>query len=576
MKLHSPRFEKALKVGVKKRIRASRELKKEFRRSRTSRFYSGGTLGGYLLAPIVGLEAYNAIKNISQAAGLAVITCVAFGTALFYAHAFWKKMARDKNLVAFVFLPIPDEEIFRWQWSRFVLQRFWAIPGYVFYYIPIGFGLGFTRWQWLGILPVALATWFVTFALGVILARIPIRLLTQLTAFVTMIGVAGLVTLEYSPGTMQEILRTGAPLLNLLLPTGWGVSLFELLLPDGQLVMAAFLLPLILLLAIPFRNSVQAFRKIFIYREYVSPVAHDIPPEPVDASVPANPLVPAESPAHTESPDRPLRVGVTEIEEIVRKRLFLSTDQPQQKGWMEALFWKWLTPRQKALAGFAFPAGISFLRPWLAILRATGLYIGGGIVCWFLLPHSRPLVVGFMAFMPTVYALAKIDDSGRAFESMAFGGTIIPRYATLGIGFHELARLLLKYTAMQFLIILPLFVGMAIPAFAFYGITWQPAPLFAAKCAVLFFASRFFFMMFSFSRATNDTAKGFRTVFILTVIVALGLLFLAVAIAALFSPKTGYSALFCAIALFIGWLTLATYGLFYNRGWFDLIKINRS
>src|SRR5271168_3902269 len=109
MKLHSPRFQKNLKRGVKKAIRESRELKKEYRRAKKGHSRNIPSTPAIRVAFTMGLGigVFNATRETGHpATGLAIITLWSFAWVFLHASGLWLALHKKADLEVLRLLPI--------------------------------------------------------------------------------------------------------------------------------------------------------------------------------------------------------------------------------------------------------------------------------------------------------------------------------------------------------------------------------------------------------------------------------------------------------------------------------------
>src|ERR1700755_1098766 len=122
MKLHSPQFERALQKGVKRRIKASPELKREFRAAnKFKRHYRGFFLVRPLISLGLALVVWNVFNETRHlASGLAVVSIWTVLSILVLAGGLRAKLFASTDLSALISLPMAEGTIFRWQLQKFL------------------------------------------------------------------------------------------------------------------------------------------------------------------------------------------------------------------------------------------------------------------------------------------------------------------------------------------------------------------------------------------------------------------------------------------------------------------------
>lgn len=562
MKLHSPKFEKALRQEVKRAVRDSPALKREFRRA--NRFRRKSNIG-FVLRPLFGLVLGFLVWCVTTttrhiASGLAVINLWMFG-ALFL-QQIWTRLYSSPDRVALTLLPVTTEQIFRWQ-----LQKVFRLSWFTLFNLFVGFGVlafyyNLPSWKWAATFLLAILSWVTLLALlAFCAARLPRKPLQIISTGIILMGFVLLFGRDIIGGVAIKALDQSAPALNLLLPTGWPPSLFQTIVTDSQWWMLLLLFPVSAIVWTT-RNSLQMLSKNFQYREHILA-------EPSD-------LVPGEEPPGKSSSARPIHLGPTAIEEIIQSRIFLGWPRWPQGGWWEQRLWRWFDHREQALAEFVFPNGFAIMIPWIKTFRNLLLAAVIAYAVGLVNPTWKLSVLGVGLFVTLCQALAQIQNHGRAFQLRSCSGVNIPIYAIFGIGFRELSRVLFKCSIIQ----IPLLLAFALAAslitafLAEYPII--AAILIGLKFGCLLFASRFIFVTLAFSSGTNDTARfRFRAVVLVLFIILLGLLFVGLGGLGLFVPRQPISWMLCAFAMLDAFAFFWIYSWFYNSGRFDLMSLPR-
>jgi hypothetical protein len=326
------------------------------------------------------------------------------------------------------------------------------------------------------------------------------------------------------------------------------------------------LVPIVATLA-TLRKSVASLRASYHLSEPIMPEAPDLMPDGEDENGMATVM----------ASDKLQRVGPTAIEECIQSRQFLAGPDWHQKGRFESLLWAWLSAREKALAEFVFPNGLNISRPWRRIARIAVITCLAGLVAGFVSLLVQIWVLGAGFFVTSCMVLAQILASGRAFQPVMCSGLNVPLYAGYPIGFRELARFLLKYTLVQFPMLLAFTVACGILIFYLLHLPLTLGALSGLKTAGLLLASRFIAVTGSFSSGTNDTSRfRLRSALLFLSAVVFGVGFFALAGASLFIPQQFGSWLLWALAGLDAYLFFRIYGWFYHRNRFDLMSLPRQ
>jgi len=366
---------------------------------------------------------------------------------------------------------------------------------------------------------------------------------------------------EYIGTMLLNLLDHNASTINLLLPTGWPVSLFNLLLRDPNWIYLVLLLPIAALLW-PVKGSIAFLGRGYQYKERVLSPAPDLIPG-------AEPL-----PSVSQIPDQIPRVGATVIEEVIRSGQFLSPSAWHNAGWFESILWRWFNDRERALSDFVFPNGLAISRSWQTVFRNLAIGIAVAFTAGIASPSARIWLLGIGLFITVCHALALLLVTGRAFQLVISSGVAVPMYASLGIGLGELAALLIKCSAVQIPLLLPFTVICSTIVVWQTGFPLQFGLWFGLKIAVLLLAARFIALTFGFSGGTNDTCGfRFRTVGLVLSVIFLTLAFGGLGVAGLFVSDQLKACAFLTLAVLDGYAVFRVYAWFYNANRFDLLRI---
>jgi hypothetical protein len=565
VKLHSPKFEKTLKRGVNNTVRASKELKRDFRAGRQARRYRSRSIVRPAISFALGWAVWFIADRTQHAAsGLAIINlwCLLFVAT--HAFCLLQRLYKASDLDVLFFLPISGATIFRWEFQKFIRGSVMSLIDILAGYGGLLLFLQFSITKCLLVLPIALLTWLLSLTLGLLCAaRLP-RIPYQLV-FVVYIFAVGLICAERTSWG-EAIIRAidqSAPTLNLLLPTGWPASLFQLLFPNPEWSLLLLALPISAIIATS-RSSISKLPEDYQLKEPIFTEPADLLPktaETIDGSVESD-------------GEKPSNLGPTAIEDIIRSQAFVEGDWWKHCGWFETVLWRWLSARERVLCEFAFPVGFFIGPPWRLIARTFVFTVVAGLLLGFIIPKLKYWTLGLGLVIPFGLVLNQIAGSGRAFDSIHCSGVKIPRYAGFAIGFNELAGLLFKCTIVQFPLV-SLFALACSCVIAFlidYSVSL--GLVFGLKSAVLLCASRFIFTAFAFSSGTNDNS-GFnlRVPILLTVVVGGGMAFVGLCIASLFVPNQLVAWGLVVAAVIEAFAFLRLYGWFYHHSRFDLMTL---
>lgn len=572
MKLHSPKFERGLRRAVQRAVRGSPVLRREAKRNRVRRHYSAGLFVRVLASVGLGFAVWGAYQATGHATtALAVMSLWLGAFVPFRAANLLACLFQPADGPALACLPISDETVFRWERQKFVRSSVFSLVD-----VAVGFAVlnlvGGLSWPaWLALPFLMLVAWVALAALAALLAaRAPNvavvgRGLLFAGGFVVFIASKVLGDESKVAARAWQMFDAHAAWISGLLPTGWPVSLHQLLLPGSHWT-GLICLALTGILVWSLRGSYALLRRDYSFKEVQIPEAPDLlaagdagerEPEPDANDVP--------------------RTGVTAIQEIVEQRQFLETPGWRERGWMERRLWNWLTARERVLSEFAFVNGLSFSAAWKKIFRNLLIGLAAGFAVSFASPVIGGWIAGFGVFVSGCQVLAQILVSGDAFQKVQCSGVQIPVHAVYAIGFRELSSLLFKCTAVQLPLLLVFTVGVTLAAFRVFSgpqFSLLLVVFMGLKAGGLLAAVRFPVVALSFSSGTNDSHRIRLVTIVLFLAFALfGLLFLLLGGASLFVPHVGASWVLFVLALLDAYALFRIYGWFYNANKFDLMSL---
>jgi len=576
VRLHSAVFEEAIKRSVKLAVRNDRELQKEFSRSNKSIRPRRGPLEARLVVSLLlaGLvwAAIHLTHHVDSA--LMIINLWVLTTVPFLAQSLLRLPFHSRDILALRMLPVAESTIFRWELEKFLKGGLVSFVDLMVGFGTLGFVFHLSGIRLIGMLTLIPLTWFFILALaGFGASRFPRLPYVMISGNLRALWFIALAANAFIGATLLTFIDRVAPAFNLLAPTGWPLSLFHLLLPDGQWLFVLIILPTGLVLW-TCKDSIRILRGRFSYREHVLTQA----PE----------LVPGEDATETiiatgASNTTRRSIGVTAIEEGILSGQFLSRDNWNQ-GWLEKKLWGWFNHGEKTLAEFAFPKGLVITKHWKRIM------------CHFLitllLSFSASLVnsvlefsiFGIGLFVVFAQAMGQVLVTGSAFRIVLNSGVRIPIYAAYPITFRNLSRTLFKCSLFQLPFFTFLVAATLIFSTLFSGLTVGVSILIAVNASIIVFGARYFQLVFAFSAGTNSTSPfGFWNLAQLAFFVAFGLLFLILGVFALvFSIMGSGSGLLlalqpilwmcCLLALLVGYVFFRIYGWFYHANRFDLMR----
>jgi hypothetical protein len=568
VKLHSPKFEKSLRRSVRKTVRSSPELQREFK---IANKYRKHLSSAGLVRPVISFCFAAAVcqmleKTGHPASALALINLWTLLLVLIHAQGLATRLYAASDLPALTVLPIPAYSIFRWQLQKFIGRSLWSLFDLIGAYGALAITNNISSLAFLGSLPIAIATWVESLALAALcLLYLPRSSYLLASTVLILITCAIFIGWSLVGESMIRLIDACAPSLNLLLPSGWPVCLFQLLLPGRHWSYLLLVVPVGAIIW-TLKSSLSRLRATYHFNETILPEPRDLLPTG-DAE--------NEMEIGTD-PDRPRQVGPTAIEEIVQTRQFLAAPTWSRRGWFEGLLWNRLSSREKALSEFVFPDGLRIVAPWKKIFRNLLITWLASVAAKFISPVLEYWIVGIGLFVTICQTLAQILATGRAFQLVRYSGVNIPLYAGYAIGFRELAQFLIKCSLVQLPLLVPFAIASVMLVYYLLNLSLIDGAVFGLKAGGLLFLSRFIFITFGFSSGTNDTALfRIRSVMLIFFIAISGLAFAGLGGASLFVPPQGIAWLLWSLAALDAYFFFRVYGWFYHRNFFDLMCLPR-
>ena len=379
MRLHSPTFEQALRRGVKHAVKSSPELKREFRQANRFRKHYNVML---LIRPAISLGLAICVWQMLEktghiAAALGVINLWAFGFIFINAQRLIVCLYGSSDLPALALLPVAEPAIFKWELQKFFRGALWLLLDLLASYGTLAFCGPFKAGKWTALVPVSAAAWaevLALAALGVVyLPRVRYQLVSSIFIMLVM---ALFFTRDYVGGAVISLIDESASSLNLLLPTGWPASIFQVLFDGGHWFFLVLLLPLVAVVW-TLKSSFQLLLARYQFQEPLHPEAPDLVPGRAAELRP------------TEAMRMTTRFGPTAIEEVIQCRQFLMAPVWDRRGWFESSLWKLLNARERALIEFVFPNGVNIAAPWKKIFRNLAFTVLAAVGAGYVGPVAR-------------------------------------------------------------------------------------------------------------------------------------------------------------------------------------------
>ena len=559
MKIHSPAFEKTLKRQCKRAVRTTPEARREYSRikghSRFQRQYSFFRFVRPIFSLVFGCMVFAVAQQIGhRAPALALVSLLAFVFATYRARNLLNQLYAAPDLAALVMLPISEQEIFRWEFQKMIRRSVWSLLDLSIAFAGLGVYYHFSAVQYALLLLISVIVWIMVVALAVFGAaffpRLPYRIITLALFAILWFCVLN----DWFRAEMVALLDAYGRPLSILLPTGWAVSLFNLLTPPIDWFYLLLVAPVAVIIG-SVRISIARLRRDYSFHEPMVPEAPDILPTSeaeVAAAVPGSARI--------------------DIEELIASRRFLAATQWQQRGWLEKILWKWLSERERVLVEFAFANGIEIQKPWRKILITMVVAsLLSGVVS--LLSSAVALcIMGAGLFGAFCAALQQLSGA-RCFHAIPSSGIAMPVYSAYPVGYSELARMLFKRAVVQIpLLFAGTIAGSLILAYVAH-FPMAAALIFGVKIGGVLFAATFIFVALGFSGGTNDTEIRWRTAHFVLVMMACAVVGIGLGLGAFLPVKPLVSWICWALLILDEYAFFRIYGYFYNRNTFDLMRM---
>jgi hypothetical protein len=563
MRLYSRDFEKSLRRGVRAAVRSSPELKRDSGNGASvlRKNYNLTTVVRPLACVLAGILAGGVCNETGHIrTGLAALSLWTLTVMFYRAMNFTQCLYRDGDLTALAALPVEQSVIFQRQVQKFLRQSLYALADIVAGLAGLGWVVKFSLWQWLLVPSVAMLGWITLLGLAMFCAlRIP-----QFVAAATGVLTMGWLGVIYLRSWWLGPLDAGADWLNLFLPTGWALAVFQPFLEPGCWFNLGLLIPMGLVWW-KAKDMVERVRRSYLFIEVPQAEAAD--------------QWPGEEPPKEDmvAGQQPKRFGDSAIEGLITTRIFLAVPAWEKRGWMERWLWRWLSPREKAVLEVAFPGGIRLTQRWKLTFNLLAALLVLGLAVGLVSPVLKIWIMSAGIFISFVMILNALADTGQIFQPRACSGVNVPFYAMQGLGFREVARVFSKCAAVQLPGVVVWSVVCGLAAAYLIGLTPVAGILHGLRLGGMLFAGRLVLLVFNFSGGSNDSAGlKFRTLFLFANVAGFGGLFLILGMIGLLLEKHGLAFCLTLASMFCAWAMFRIYGWFYHRNRFDLMSVPRN
>jgi hypothetical protein len=544
VKLRDKKFEKAVRLRARAKMRESPAAWREFKRVRRGWwtrnrglppwitrfvppfiFIAIWGLSGRRTEDIVALILLASVASIAWRAGQLLIALRTSQLLPFYAH-----------------FPLTDEEVFKLQWKYYVLRTAWSIVDFVVFYGVLAERAGYGWNWWLVGIGMAVAQWLVILSAATsLIAYVRSRKFFRVAIAFGLLAIV----LFFLPSAVP-FTRSLAELAAWVPPLGWalysmGISPPHNLLFEWWTALSfagiLFLLP-------------QAYRKLC--KTFVMP-------ELANAKEVTSGAIEARRRSQADGLNPEAFAGITDA---IRRREFLKESAWRKTEWVERFAASWLSPHERVTMEFMTARNPS----WTKRLYRLALVLGGFALLTLLFPRFLRHGVILMVYAP-IFLLWQAYVAG--WEGAALrnvGGSNISIFTTYPVGFWQIARVIIKTNLARLVILAPFLAVGGFLLTGTQGLSQSELILWSLKITVAVVACSLLAPMMLISAGTND-GSSWRiilagSVWILVGLVSCGALYLA--------PTWGWLTAASGLMMGVCAAALAIYGRAYNHNWFDL------
>ncbi len=480
MNLRDRPFEKSLWARVRRELRASPSLWKEYRRTRPGlRRYIPDNWVMVLVLFGLGAGVTSSLLEASQEPGpaLAVIAFWFLGSVGFHTRWWFTTLYDGAAVMVLYHLPLTDAEVFRVRW-RATWRKAVA-------WVPVYSGAGVALAMFCA---ESKASWLILFLLPGLHYVLALALALHLAAWrpnwsrVCLVGYAVSVSIVYGwkdlAGWVEPMVRAAwwVP------PAGWLNYALVSPVVNGDWLALGLLIPIVaILVATPI-----SWRRLR------------------DGCQLGEPTIAADQPTPDESSPAGRRLGPTELADSVRDGTSLQPSASiADAGWLERWVYRWWTPRERVVAEFFAPQQPG----WSLMFRRMIWLFLPALAVLLLFAHHHGFIVFIAILAPAFTAVPVLGGYWPGFEKRPAGGQYSPMFAGYPIGFGEALRLILKANSLRLAVAAPFLL--ALGAAASWRITGSVAEglTIGFKALALYCTALPLIGVLRFSESTNDTNR---------------------------------------------------------------------
>lgn len=542
MNLRDRPFEKALWSRVRRELRASSSLWKEYRRTRPGlRRYIPDNWLVVLILFGFGAGTISGLIETSQEPGpvLAVIAFWFVGSVGYHTRWLFSTLYEGTAVTVLYQLPLTDAEIFRVRW-RVTWRKALA-------WTPVYSGAGAA----LALLCAeSTAGWLTLFLLPSLQYLLALAVALHLAAWkpdwsrVCFVGYALAVSIAYG---WKELTTWVEPVVRMawwVPPFGWlNYALVRPVL-DSDWLALVLLIPIASIVA----TTPISWRRL-----------HD------NFQLNESTIV-ADEPDDSEFSPTGRRLGPTELADSVREGTSLrQAASIADAGWLERWVYRWWTPRERVVAEFFAPSQPG----WSRVFRRMIWLFLPLLAVLMLFAHHHQIIVVIAITAPIFTAVPVLGGYWPGFAKRPAGGQYTPMFALYPIGFGEALRMILKANLLRLAVAAPFLL--ALGAAASWRMTGSVAGglTIGVKTLALYCTAMPLVGVLRFSESTNDTNR-LSLVRLFLLVPFIPTLIGGVVVSMAENAKTSLLGLvICAVSSLV--LTHA-YGRGWARGRFDLLS----
>lgn len=554
---------KRWRAAVRRRVKASPELRRERRRTRTRTpaLRSWSTLR--FAVPLAIALAISA----GVPTGLLANWLLLWSTLVTLARAQQiAVLARDPNtLWPWYGWPVTDDEVYAHQRGVALRSSAWLGVDWLVFGLALAWQAGEVTLA-VAAPVVAAGQWAASLALALWVVRW--RPQFPFGRFVVPAGGLVFLAVRFGQGSSQAAHPYVEGLLAGLYagtPAGW-LSQGLAFLADGNPLGWPLLLGVGAIAGAALVSGARAFRKVFspdaLFGYETAPAASEADEADSDhASSDTERSPEAEPAAHRETAP----VNIASLRAHLSDVLNAPAGQAlTARGPVEhALGWL-LDARQRALVDFMVPGGMPWMRRWVLAIALLAI-----------LPIVRAHNPGWAAgpaFIALAFALPVAGGRWLGFEALRSFQTQIGLTSLVPAGFWEISRLVLMLNALYCVAAFPLVLAIVWLGFAPEGASTWWALDYGARVVGVVIALQPVWLAARFSANTNDTSAGRIFLLGMVVLIIVGLMVGVSLCVTVMMAETPAVALSClGVLLLLTHAALGAYGWAWGRGWFDLI-----